>query len=40
MLFNGWPDGQPLDEQEQIMLDVFAILKDEDVSILNQKKQE
>jgi hypothetical protein len=38
VLFNGWPDGGPLDEQEQVLLEVLDIMRDEAKAILQELK--
>jgi hypothetical protein len=40
MLFNGWPDGKPAEEQPQVLLEVFDIMKDEAMAIMNEAARE
>lgn len=40
VLFNGWPDGRPAEEQPQVLLDVFDVMRDETVQIMNEAAQE
>lgn len=39
VLFNGWPDGQPAEEQPQVLLEVFDLMRDETMAILNEAKE-
>lgn len=40
VIFNGWPDGQPAEEQPQSMLAVFDVMRDEAITIMNEAAQE
>lgn len=35
--FNGWPDGEATEEQPQLMLEVFDIMRDEALAVVNEE---
>lgn len=39
VLFNGWPDGQPAEEQPQILLEVFDVMRDAAMEILQEAQK-
>lgn len=40
VVFNGWANGQPTEKQPQVMLEVFDIMRDETIAVLNESAQE
>lgn len=40
VLFNEWPDGKSAEEQEQVIVEVFDIMKDEALAIINETRSE
>ena len=40
VLFNGWPDGGPTEEQPQVLLEVFDIMRDETIAAMNEAQRE
>jgi hypothetical protein len=40
LLFNAWPDGRAAEDQPQLLLDVFGVMRDEAVQIMNEAAQE
>jgi hypothetical protein len=37
LIFNGWPDGQPLFEQEAYVVDVFRVIREQFILQSNQE---
>lgn len=35
--FNGWPDGKATEDQPQVMLEVFDVMKDEALSVIKEE---
>lgn len=40
VMFNGWPDGEATEEQPQVLLEVFDIMRDEMIATLNEAGRE
>jgi len=39
LIFNGWPDGLPLDEQEAVVVEAFDTMRDQARQIQQQARQ-
>lgn len=39
VMFNGWPDGAATEDQFQLMLEVFDVMRDEALSIVHEASQ-
>lgn len=38
--FNGWPDGGATEDQPQVMLEVFDVMKDEMLSVIKDEGEQ
>ena len=36
LLFNGWPNGRPAEDQSQLLLEVFGVMRDEATAVLQE----